>query len=114
MVDAKTLCKNHLLGEHRELHTFTGTLRKRISVDGYMRLGELDPNKIVSRHEELVAEMKRRGWGHYSPIDVPDFSYVKETPCIDVERNMRDLANRCEECRRLQLLEEVKCERIFS
>ena len=102
MVPAKVMCRNHLLGEHRELHTFVGTLKKRVSVTGYLQEGLLDPSKLLSRHEELVTEMTRRGWGHYSLLEVPSYSYVTETPCIDVERNLRELASRCKECRRLQ------------
>lgn len=94
LVEPHIMCRNHLLGEHRELHTFTGTLKKRISVDGYMQLGLLDPDKLSSRHEELVAEMLRRGYGHYSPIEVPDYSYVHEKSCIDVEKNLQELLSR--------------------
>ena len=106
MVPPETMCKDHLLGEHRELHTFVGTLRKRISVSGYILLGELDPTKLLERHEELVNEMLRRGWSHWSPIAVPDFSYVAEKACIDVDRNLLDLRTRCSECKRLQ---ELSC-----
>ena len=110
MVEPKLLCRQHLLGEHRECHTFAGTLRKRISVSGYMSLGELDPTKLASRHEELVTEMERRGYCHFSPLEVPDYSYVTEKACIDVEANLRDLFSRCSECRELQILTPVHLE----
>ena len=104
MVEPKLLCRQHLLGEHRELHTFAGTLRKHISVSGYMNLGELDPTKLASRHEELVTEMERRGYCHFSPLEVPNYSYVTEKACIDVEANLRDLFSRCSECHTLQTI----------
>ena len=102
MTDPKTMCKDHLLGEHREIHAFTGSIKKQISMDGYIELGLLDPSKLSSRHTELVEEMTQRGWGHYSPFEEVDTSYIKGTPHIDPEANLKELASRCEECRRLQ------------
>ena len=102
MTDPKVMCKKHLLGEHVECHMFVGTLKKHISVDGYITGGLLDLDKLVSRHEELVKEMTRRDWSHYSEIGNFDASYVKGNPCINVEANLTDLRNRCTECRRLQ------------
>jgi len=102
MVDPKTLCRAHLLGEHREVHAFTGSIKKRIDMSGYIELGLLDPSKLQTRHTELAEEMTRRGWGHYSPFEEVDTSYIKGTPHIGSEANLKELASRCEECRRLQ------------
>ena len=102
MTNPKVLCRAHLLGEHREVHAFTGSIKKQISMDGYIELGLLDPSKLSSRHTELVEEMTRRGYGHYSPFEEVDTSYIKGIPHIDPEANLKELASRCEECRRLQ------------
>lgn len=98
MVDPKVLCRNHLLGEHREHHTFVGTILKGINVTGYIEAGELDPHKLKERHDELVVEMVRRGYSHYSPLDQPDVSHIKGKPYIDVEANLHDLASRDCKC----------------
>jgi len=67
----KTLCRNHLLGEHRELHAIWNviTLKKK----GYSRhpetlrwVGHLAA--LFGRHEALVKEMGRRGYRHRSPL----------------------------------------------
>jgi len=100
LTDPKVMCRQHLLGEHLEHHMLTGTIRKGISVAGYIELGLLDPSKLSSRHDELVQEMERRGYGHYSPLESVD--YTDSEACVDVEGNLRELAKRCEECRRLQ------------
>ena len=100
LVNPKTLCRQHLLGEHLEHHMLAGTIKKGISVDGYIREGLLDPSKLSSRHDELVQEMERRGYGHYSPLESVD--YAEDGACVDVESNLRELASRCEECKRLQ------------
>jgi len=102
LVNPRVMCRQHLLGEHNETHMFSGTMKKRISVDGYIENGLLDPSKLSSRHDELVQEMERRGYGHYSPLKEVDASYVTGAPCIDTESNLKELASRCEECRRLQ------------
>ena len=98
MVDPKVLCRNHLLGEHRECHTFRGTLKAGISIEGYLN-GLFDPSRLKVRHDELVVEMERRGYSHYSPIDQPD-NVV--TACVNSEANLKDLAQRCIECCNLQ------------
>ena len=101
IVNPAIMCRQHLLGEHQELHTFVGTLRKKSSIDGYLIEGELDPRLLEARHEELVAEMIRRGYDHYSPIDVPDFSYLdlQEDYYINPNASLDLLLSRCANCR---------------
>ena len=66
------LCRNHLLGEHRELHAMWVIITERKK--GY----SLHPETIrwkgklkamYLRHEELVKEMINRGYDHKSPLD---------------------------------------------
>lgn len=100
LVDPQTLCQRHLLGEHVELHMFVGTILKGNSISGYCHSGLCDPSKIITRHEELVAEMLRRGMQHNSPLKefiVPDILGV-----VDVANNLLDLAYRCSTCRKRQ------------
>ncbi len=68
----RILCRQHLLGEHRELHGLWNilTLGKR----GYSRHPETlrwvgKQAALYARHQELVAEMERRGYVHRSPLD---------------------------------------------
>ena len=92
MVNPKIMCKNHLLGEHREIHTFIGTLKRNISINGYINNDLLEPISIYNRHEELVREMKRRGYNHNSDLN-PDeaFQYIKDLsrnnlyPVVDLD-----------------------------
>jgi hypothetical protein len=71
-LEPRLLCRQHLLGEHRELHGLWNvlTLDKR----GYRRHPETMrwEGKLAAlyrRHEALVAEMARRGFAHRSPLD---------------------------------------------
>jgi hypothetical protein len=67
------LCRNHLLGEHRELHAVWSILTK--GKKGYSRHPETlrwrgKLRALYLRHEALVAEFSRRGYKHKSPLDV--------------------------------------------
>ena len=71
-VDPARLCREHLLGEHRELHGLWNipTLGRR----GYRAHPETvrwegKLAALFARHESLVAEMERRGYRHSSPLD---------------------------------------------
>lgn len=66
------LCRQHLLGEHRELHATWNILTQ--DKKGYARHPEVLRWKgklkaLFLRHEALVAEMVRRGYRHASPLD---------------------------------------------
>jgi len=66
------LCKNHLLGEHRELHAIWSILINEKK--GYSKHPETlrwkgKQKALFIRHEKLVKEMKKRGYNHFSPLD---------------------------------------------
>lgn len=72
-LDPSLLCRQHLLGEHRELHGCWN-----IHVHGKTGYREHPETKrwagklaaLYTRHEALVAEMSRRGYNHNTPLDV--------------------------------------------
>lgn len=94
-LDPKKLCRNHLLGEHKEMHQVVGTLNARKSVKGHVEMGQLEIHNIKKRHDELVREMLCRGFNHLSPL--PKFKSFK-AGYIDKEYNRRDLRQRCSKC----------------
>ena len=66
------LCRNHLLGEHRELHAMWTVITE--NKKGYSMHPETIRWKgklkaMYLRHEELVAEMINRGYNHNSHLD---------------------------------------------
>ena len=66
------LCRQHLLGEHRELHALWTILTEAKA--GYARHPETGRWRgrlaaLFLRHEALVVEMERRGYRHGSPLD---------------------------------------------
>lgn len=71
-IDPSKLCRQHLLGEHRELHAMWTILTEKKK--GY----SLHPETLrwngklkamYHRHEKLVIELNKRGYSHKSPLD---------------------------------------------
>jgi hypothetical protein len=98
MVDTKIMCRQHLLGEHNEIHKWLGSYNKGISVRGYLEKGLIEPIAIVDRHNELVGEMKRRGYNHRSPL--PHFEFIPEILEYKIDKGsaLIELIRRCPRC----------------
>jgi hypothetical protein len=103
LVDRKIMCRQHLLGEHLELHFFIGHMKRKKSIKGYLVNNCLQINEIYNRHEELVNEMKNRGYNHKSELEKIDLCYYKEffNVKINTESSKLDLKTRCNECQKL-------------
>ena len=95
-LDPKILCRQHLLGEHSELHKFRHSFVKKHNMSG--RMGQIEPASMGQRHNELVKEMKRRGYNHNSPYIQPDVSHLPEM-LVNKEESLQILINRCDECK---------------
>ena len=101
MVDPKCMCDKHLLGEHVELHMFIGTIKKGVSLQGYVDNGLIETKKIYVRHNELVAEMERRGMKHKSPLPNVNFEKLPKAhfdATVSVEESLAELQRRCPAC----------------
>lgn len=66
------LCRQHLLGEHRELHALWTILTE--NKKGYSKHPETlrwhgKLKALYLRHEALVKEMGERGYNHHSDLD---------------------------------------------
>jgi hypothetical protein len=98
LVNPSLMCRKHLLGEHVELHMMVGSIVREKSLKGFVDNGLIDVTKINDRHNELVNEMKKRGYNHKSPIH---YVIVGKPGNIDIEANLKELARRCKECGKL-------------
>jgi len=98
MVDPKIMCKNHLLGEHSEIHLFVWNINAGHSVKGYIDKGLLETHNLYNRHEELAHELRQRGYKHNSELD-GKWKMAKNAGSIDREKSLRDLIERCAKCR---------------
>ncbi|MDD5130862.1 MAG: pyrimidine dimer DNA glycosylase/endonuclease V [Candidatus Omnitrophica bacterium] len=70
-IQPEKLCRNHLLGEHRELHAIWSILTQ--DKKGYSKHPETLRWKgklkaLFLRHEKLVQEMRRRSYQHKSSL----------------------------------------------
>ena len=99
-VPPQLMCRQHLLGEHKEIHQLVGAMLKDRwgVVRGHAERGQIQTSIIKSRHAALVREMLARGYNHASPL--PDFPRTS-IGRVDPDNSMRDLAQRCERCREL-------------
>jgi hypothetical protein len=73
-IHVKHLCRKHLLAEHRELHGLWNISTKHGGEGGYSQHPETKRWKgktraLYKRHEELIKEFARRGYGHHSPLN---------------------------------------------
>src|SRR5215212_6303415 len=71
-VSPSLLCRQHLLGEHRELHLIDPAPTE--NRQGYSHHPETRRWRgklaaLYQRHEALTEEMARRGYQHASPLD---------------------------------------------
>lgn len=98
-VEPRKMCRQHLLGEHFEIHKLIGNLKhsgrwaNSLTVKGF-----LEPQNALKRHTKLVREMDRRGFNHKSPLNTDGVKLLQGE--VDVSKSIRDLKKKCEECRR--------------
>lgn len=102
LVDPKLLCRQHLLGEHVEIHMLIGCIKRGKNIEGYLKDRIVSPYDCYARHEKLVGEIRTRGYNHDSPLDKEIVWQLEDYVYIDSGANKVELARRCKECRRLQ------------
>ncbi|MDD3274670.1 MAG: pyrimidine dimer DNA glycosylase/endonuclease V [Candidatus Omnitrophica bacterium] len=98
-IPPEKLCRNHLLGEHRELHAIWNILT--LGNKGYCRHPETLRWKgklkaLFLRHRKLVNEMKARGYCHYSdlPAGLAKGKKNQDKFVDSVEEQLRILKNK--------------------
>ena len=68
----ENLCRQHLLGEHRELHAIWSVLinnKKGYSFHPETLRWKGKLKALYHVHDEIVREMEKRGYNHNSPLD---------------------------------------------
>ena len=95
-VDPRLLCRQHLLGEHVEMHMMIGTILAGKSCKGYTDDGLIEIHNVRKRHDVLRDEMLRRGYNHNSPLPAATL-WVEGV--VDVDANIVELHRRCKACR---------------
>jgi len=101
MVPTQCLCRQHLLGEHSEIHKHRHNFEKGHSIAGRISpVVTVEPASMEKRHDELVNEMLERGYNHKSPYSQPDLSKYPgiEDVHVDVNLSLDELSRRCPAC----------------
>jgi hypothetical protein len=91
------MCRQHLLGEHVEMHMFRSNLVRGRSLAGYLAKGLVEIHNLKTRHDELAAEMKARGYSHQSPFQKLQ---LPKAGRVNTRANFKELERRCPECRK--------------
>ena len=98
-VNPRIMCRHDLLGEHVEVHMFIWSINRGKSIKGYLDNGLLEVHNLFSRHTNLVAEMKRRGYNHCSDVN-KKWKFAEKKGAIDREKSLKELINRCSICKK--------------
>jgi hypothetical protein len=85
---------------------FMGCLKKNKKINGYIENNLFEPMGLIYRHDILAEEMVRRGFNHKTPIEECECKHItclpffQRTKIIDREAALKDLLDRCPECRK--------------
>jgi hypothetical protein len=103
-IPADRLCRQYLLGEHREVHAiwvvWTQGIKRHFNNPEIKRWqGKL--KALYDRHEEEVEEMIKRGYQHHSPLDPTQASGigVQDELVYTIDEQITTLKRRGCECR---------------
>lgn len=95
------LCSKHLTGQHSEIHKHLPSLYRGISIDGRMKpIIQIELWSLQRIHDECANYLN-----HKSPLEVDEYLLWKNYPQyyyekIDLNYNVRDLCDRCPECKK--------------
>ena len=99
MLHPRVLCRDHLLGEHTEIHQVAGALASHdhgeAIVRGHAERGQVDTSRLAERHDALAAELERWGYAHDSPLAYED---EVNLGTVDPAESIADLRDRCADC----------------
>ncbi len=107
-INPELLCRQHLLGEHLEMHMFLGCIKENKNIKGFIKNGLVEINNIINRHNEIMNEMIKRNWNHKSPIDGNLQNILWKEGFVDINNNLKILYNRCEKCKELQIKNNIQ------
>lgn len=100
MVDPALMCRQHLLGEHVEIHMLYSHLKAGRRIDGFLHDGLLEPGSIETRHAVLASEMVRRGYRHQSPLTRPiEWEGKWRHGYVNIQESLKELHRRCAACK---------------
>lgn len=103
-IPPEKFCRNHLLGEHRELHAVWSIItnnKKAYSNHPEILRWKGKLRSLYLRHDKLVAEMTIRGYKHHTPLDrgLATGKEVQDILVVPYEEQVRILRNKGCDCK---------------
>jgi len=103
-IPTERLCRKHLIGEHSELHAIWSIItqgKKRYANHPEITRWRGKLKALYLKHDEIVNEMKKRGYKHNSPLDIKHATgNEKQDILIDsIEKQFYILKNKKCKCR---------------
>jgi hypothetical protein len=103
-IPPEKFCRNHLLGEHRELHAVWSIItnnKKAYSNHPEILRWKGKLRSLYLRHDKLVAEMTIRGYKHHTPLDrgLATGEEVQDVLVVPYEEQVRILRNKGCDCK---------------
>lgn len=101
MLNPEYMCKKHIVGCHGEIHKHRHNFVKKHSISGRINpVVQIEPESMKERHDLLAKYLKN----HKSPYAQPDLSHLPDNERyakVDINQSIKDLKERCPECKRL-------------
>jgi hypothetical protein len=94
-IDERFMWRQHLLGEHVEMHMIAGSIMRGKSIKGYILNGLIETSRIQERHDYIADARVGRGYNHQSPLEYVD---QLNQGWLDRDKNSGDLFERCHLC----------------
>lgn len=101
MINERILCRDHLMGEHKELHMLAGHIRLGRRLGKYASEREVEPLSIHTRHAQISLEMLRRGYNHKSPLEhvsLEGYPHHEQLASVDRAASFSLLIGTCDKC----------------
>ncbi len=98
-----TMCDQHILGEHVDMHVFADWMRHRREEPWhYIKNGMVNVNAVTSRHDVLAEEMVKRSRTHNSPaITFTIWRFHRTHDELDLIANIAALHALCAACKEM-------------
>jgi len=92
------LDRQHLLGEHVELHIIVTALQKKKGYFNHPQTQRFNTpaglSQLLCRHQEQVEEMQLRGYNHNSPLNLTYKMHPYTYSRLEYERDHAELLQR--------------------
>lgn len=95
MVNPEWMCRQHLTGEHGEIHKFRHNFVKGHSYAKRVAWNQIEPSAMERRHDELAAFLGN----HKSPYEQPDAYGDGWGVRVDRDASLMLLLTKCPACR---------------